>query len=106
MSGGYEVQPASLSEHEQDIRQVMEQVSGAVSSVRDLFDPQAFGIIGTVWATGVNAWIQQHTSCVDSAVKAGDAVADSVAKMNQNYQQNEADVAQSFTSISSNMQGA
>jgi Excreted virulence factor EspC, type VII ESX diderm len=103
MSGGYEVQPASLNQHEQDIRQVMEQVSGAVDSVRDLFDPQAFGIIGSVWATGVNAWIQQHTSCVDSAVKAGEGVADSVAKMSQNYQQNEADVARSFTSISGDM---
>ncbi|HEX5403563.1 MAG TPA: type VII secretion target [Pseudonocardiaceae bacterium] len=103
MGDGYEVQPASLSEHEQDIRQVMEQVSGAVNSVRSVFDPQAFGIIGQVWATGLNAWIQQHTSCVDSAVKAGESVADSVAKMNQNYQQNEDDVAQSFTSISGDM---
>jgi hypothetical protein len=106
MSGGYEVQPASLDQHEQDIRQVMEQVSGAIDSVRDLFDPQAFGIIGSTWATAVNAWIQQHTSCIDSAVKAGNSVADSVGRMSQNYQQNEANVAQSFTSISGNMQGA
>jgi hypothetical protein len=106
MSGGYEVTPASLGEHEQDIRQVMEQVSGAVDSVRDLFDPKAFGIIGTEWSLALNAWIGQHTSCIDSAVKAGDDVADSVAKMSQNYQQNEADVAQSFTSISNNIQGA
>jgi hypothetical protein len=48
-------------------------------------------------------WIQQHTSCIDSAVKAGNDTADSVAKMSQNYQQTETDLAQSFDSISGDM---
>ncbi|HVV25399.1 MAG TPA: type VII secretion target [Pseudonocardiaceae bacterium] len=104
MGDGYNVEPASLDKHEQDIRQVMEQVSGAVNSVRDLFDVEAFGIVGTVWATALNAWVQQHTSCIDSAVKAGNQVADSVGKMAQNYRQNEQNVAQSFTSISNDME--
>ena len=103
MGDGYEVSPSSLGQHESDIRQVMEQVSGAVDSVRDLFDPAAFGIIGTDWSLALNAWIQQHTGCIDSAVKAGNDTADSVGKMCANYQQNESDVAQSFTSISGDM---
>ena len=102
-SDGYEVSPSSLDQHESDIRQVMEQVSGAVGSVRQLFDPAAFGIIGTDWSMALNAWIQQHTGCIDSAVKAGNDTADSVGKMSQNYQQNESDVAQSFNSISGDM---
>jgi hypothetical protein len=102
-SDGYEVRPSSLDQHESDIRQVMEQVSGAVDSVRDLFDPAAFGIIGTDWSMALNLWIQQHTSCIDSAVKAGNDTADSVAKMSQNYQQTETDLAQSFDSISGDM---
>ena len=106
MSGGYEVQAKTLDQHESDIRQVMEQVSGAVSSVRDLFDPKAFGIIGTEWSLALNLWIQQHTSCIDAAVKAGNDVADSVGRMSQNYQHNEAAVAQSFTSINGDLQGA
>jgi hypothetical protein len=105
MGDGYEVSTSTLDQHEQDIRQIMGQVSGAVDSVRDLFDPQAFGIIGTEWSMGLNAWIQQHTGCIDSAVKAASGVADSVATMSQNYQRNEADVARSFTSISGDMKG-
>jgi hypothetical protein len=103
VSGGYEVESTTLDQHETDIRQIMEQVSGAMNSVRDLFDPKAFGIIGTEWALGLNLWIQQHTSCIDSAVKAANDVADSVGKMSQNYQHNEAAVAQTFTSIHSDM---
>ena len=103
MGDGYQVRPSSLSQHESDIRQIMEQVQGAVDSVRDLFDPAAFGIIGTDWSLALNAWIQQHTSCIDSAVKAGNDTADSVGMMATNYQQNETDLAQSFNSISGDM---
>lgn len=106
MGGGYEVSTSSLDRHEQDVRQVMDQVSGALNSVRDLFDVEAFGIVGTPWATALNLWIQQHTGCIDSAVKAGNQVADSVAKMSQNYQQNERNLAQTFTSIHNDMRGA
>jgi ABC-type transporter Mla subunit MlaD len=106
MGGGYEVEPTSLDQHEQDIRQVMDQVSGAMNSVRDLFDVEAFGIVGTPWATVLNAWVQQHTGCIDSAVKAGNQVADSVGKMAANYRQNEQSVAASFTAIHTDTQGA
>jgi hypothetical protein len=106
MGDGYEVDTTSLDQHEKDIRQIMEQVSGAMDSVRDLFDPKAFGIVGTEWSLALNLWIQQHTACIDAAVKAGNGVADGVGRMNQNYQHNEAAVARSFTSIRGDLQGA
>jgi hypothetical protein len=106
MADGYKIEHASLDKHEQDIRQIMEQVSGAVGTVREPFDVQAFGVIGSTWSWGLNDWIKGHTGCVDSAVKAGNGVADSVKKMNDNYKQNESDVAGSFTSINTDMQGA
>lgn len=106
MSGGYEVDTSSLDQHQKDIQTIMEQVSGAIGPAREEFDPQAFGIIGEVWAAGLNAWVQSHTACVDAAVKAGQDVADSVGKMSQNYTDNETRTAKSFTSISDDMKGA
>lgn len=103
--GGYQVSPSSLDKHEQDIRTIMGQVGDAVNTVREPFDVSAFGIIGSLWSGALNDWIEGHTGMVDSAVKAGDDVADSVAKMSQNYQQNESDVSKSFTSIHDDMQG-
>jgi hypothetical protein len=105
MGDGYQVRISSLDKHEQDVRTIMEQVSGAVNTVREPFDVAAFGILGSIWSGALNAWIEGHTGMVDSAIKAGDDVADSVGKMSQNYQQNESDVAQSFTSIHNDMQG-
>jgi hypothetical protein len=106
MADGYKIEHASLDKHEQDIRQVMEQVSSAVGTVREPFDVQAFGLVGSIWSAGLNAWITGHTGCVDSAVKAGNDVADSVKKMNENYKQNESNLAASFNAINTDNQGA
>ena len=105
MGDGYQVSISSLDKHEQDVRTIMEQVSGAVNTVRQPFDVAAFGVIGSLWSGALNAWIDGHTGLVDSAVKAGNDVADSVGKMSQNYQRTESDAAQGFTSIHNDMQG-
>lgn len=96
---GFSVDHASLDKHEQDIRQVMEQITGAVNSVRQPFDVQAFGVIGSTWSGALNDWIVGHTGCVDAAVRACAETADNVKAMNENYRQNESDTAQSFTAI-------
>ena len=99
MADGYEITHASLEKHESDIRAVMSQVKGAIDQVRDPIDVQAFGIIGMTWAGYLNLWIDAHTGCVDAAVEAGNQTADNVKAMNQNYRDNEQNVAGSFTSI-------
>jgi uncharacterized protein YukE len=94
-----QIDHSSLDKHAEEIKQIVEQVNGAVNQVRQLFDVKAFGIIGTVWATAVNEWVQSHTKAVDAAVQACTETADKVKSMNENYKQNETDVAQSFTAI-------
>jgi hypothetical protein len=106
MAEGYAIDHESLATHESDIRDVMDQVKGAVDQVRGLFDVQAFGVVGTIWATPLNAWIEAHTSCIDTAVAAGTKVADNVRSMNENYQTNEQNVAGSFTAIDGDLKGA
>jgi hypothetical protein len=99
MADGYQITHASLEKHESDIREVMSQVKGAIDTVRDPIDFQAFGIIGQSWAGYLNLWIDAHTRCVDAAVEAGNQTADNVKSMNENYKNNEDTVAKGFTAI-------
>ncbi|HEX4724538.1 MAG TPA: hypothetical protein VH333_18605 [Pseudonocardiaceae bacterium] len=101
MPEGFVVDHQSLDQHSQDIDQIMDQISEATGDAGSLWDPQAFGIIGESWAGILSIWTTSADKAIKTAVAGGKKVSDNVKSMNENYKNNEQNVAQSFNAISS-----
>jgi hypothetical protein len=100
MADGFQIEHQSLDGHSQDVTQIMEQISEATQDAGSLWDPKAFGIIGESWAGILSIWTTSADRAIKNAVDAGHHVAEKVKSMNENYRQNEANAAKSFTAIS------
>ena len=101
MTDGFLVDHQSLDQHSQDIDQIMDQISEATGDAGSLWDPQAFGIIGESWAGILSIWTTSADKAIKTAVAAGKKVSDNVKSMNENYKNNDQNIAQGFNAISS-----
>jgi hypothetical protein len=96
MSGGFKVGLDELGAHEEEVRQIAQEVQTAVDAsgeAQAAFDLNAFGLVGQVFALPIQAWISSAGDFLNAAAEAGHEVADRVQTAHTMYTEHETKTA-------------
>lgn len=96
---GFEVSPAELQTHENDVRELMSNIQGATSSAFQPVDINAFGLIGTTWSWSLHYWTDGAAKAISGSVTAGNHVADQLKAMRETHVSTDQAHADNFNSI-------
>lgn len=96
---GFSMDPAELTAHENQVRELMSNISGAAGSALTPHDINAFGIIGQAWSWTMNDWTNETKTAIGKATSAGNHVADQLKAMREAHTNNDKDTADSFKKI-------
>ena len=91
-AGGFEVKPDALTAHENELRQIADQVKASISasgSAQAALDLNAFGLVGQIFAIPIQGWITSAGQFLDQAATAGQEVADRLKNANEAMADNE-----------------
>jgi uncharacterized protein YukE len=91
-AGGFEVKPDALTAHENELRQIADQVKASISasgSAQAALDLNAFGLVGQIFAIPIQGWITTASDFLDQAATAGQEVADRLKNANEAIADNE-----------------
>jgi hypothetical protein len=96
---GFELDPAELEEHENQVRELMSTVAGATQSAFQPIDINAFGLIGTTWSWSLHYWTDGADKAISSSVAAGNHIADQLKAMRENHVETDKAHADAFNNI-------
>ena len=96
---GFELNPEELRSHEEQVRELMSNVSGATQSAFQPIDINAFGIIGSTWSWSLHYWTDGADKAISASVTAGNHVADQLKAMRETHVETDKAHADKFTSI-------
>jgi hypothetical protein len=91
-AGGFEVQPDALTAHENELRQIADQVKASIDasgSAQAALDLNAFGLVGQLFALPIQGWITTASDFLNQAAAAGQDVADKLKNANEAIGDNE-----------------
>ncbi|WP_236789958.1 type VII secretion target [Amycolatopsis sp. GM8] len=81
MARGYQVDLQALAGHEPEVRSAADKIHEAIDATGEagaLFDINAFGLIGQIFAGGIQYWVSSATNLVKGLGDAGHDLADKV----------------------------
>lgn len=68
---GFQISPAELKTHEDEVRELMSNIQGASSGAFATLDVNAFGVVGLSWSWALHAWTGAAEDTLKQAVDAG-----------------------------------
>lgn len=96
---GFQISPAELESHEHEVRELMANIQGATGSAFQLFDINAFGLVGMTWSQALRLWTNGAEGAVKGAVTAGNHIADQLKAMRETHVRNDQESAARFAKI-------
>jgi uncharacterized protein YukE len=91
-AGGFEVKPDALTAHENELRQIADQVQASISasgSAQAALDLNAFGLVGQIFAIPIQGWITTASGFLNLTAAAGQEVADRLKNAKESLDDNE-----------------
>ena len=96
---GFQISPAELESHEEDVRELMSNIQGATSTAFQPIDINAFGLIGSTWSWALHHWTGAADNAITEAVGAGNHIADQLKEMRISHVENDRAGADRFSKI-------
>lgn len=107
-SGGFQVDLEALAGHEPEVRDTADKVKQAIEATGEgqaLFDINAFGIVGQIFAAPIQIWVSRATSFVQDLGDTGHDVADKVQAAHQALSTHEDHSKGALTAIGKDITG-
>jgi hypothetical protein len=99
---GFHVELDALSTHEDELRQIADQVKECIDAsgeAQAALDLNAFGLIGQIFALPIQAWVSSATGMLNDTADAGHEVADRLKTAHGMISDNEAATTQKLTAV-------
>ncbi|MCE7008536.1 hypothetical protein LWC34_37850 [Kibdelosporangium philippinense] len=106
MPDGFAVDLNVLAAHERELKALIAGLPDAASAGANLWNPQAFGVVGMVFAQVLNRWTNDAAEYVGKVKAAGDSVADRFTAMRTAYDENDKSLKDAFTKLREGMDEA
>ncbi len=104
---GFQVDLQALEVHERELKALIAGLPDAAADASETFgNPQAWGVVGQVFAMVMDHWTDDAVKYVEAVKKAGDGVVEQFAGMRQTYADQEEAMSQMFQKLRADLDGA